>query len=110
MIRIVLACQFGASTDLLAVKMQEAAKKQSLAVSVNAYSYTKLEQVVDQADVILLGPQIRFKQKALEKQFADKGVQFMVINPSDYGMLNGEGVLQQAIAKVQEQGNGVQRS
>jgi PTS system cellobiose-specific IIB component len=102
MINIVLACQYGASTDLLAVKMQEAAKKENAEVSINAYSYTKLEQVIDQADIVLLGPQIRFKQKSLEKQFADKKAKFMVINPSDYGMLNGEGVLKQVLTELKK--------
>lgn len=100
MINIVLACQFGASTDLLAVKMQEAAKNEQLDVIVNAYSFTKIEQVIDAADIVLLGPQIRFKQKSLEAQFKDKNVQFMVINPADYGMLNGEKVLKAAINAV----------
>ena len=101
MIRIILACQFGASTELLAVKMQEAAKNIEIDVTVNAYSYTSLEQVIDEADIILLGPQIRFKKNALEKQFADKNVAFMVIDPSDYGMLNGEKVLRSAVEMVE---------
>ena len=100
MIRIILACQFGASTDLLAVKMQEAAKNMDMDVTVNAYSYTSLEQVIDEADIVLLGPQIRFKKKALEKQFAGKNVEFMVVEPSDYGMLNGEKVLRAAVEIV----------
>ena len=101
MIRIILACQFGASTDLLAVKMQEAAKNMDMDVTVNAYSYTSLEQVMDEADIVLLGPQIRFKKKALEKQFADKNVEFMVVEPSDYGMMNGEKVLRTAVETVE---------
>lgn len=97
MIRIVLACQFGASTDLLAVKMQEAAAKMNEEISIQAYSYTKLEQVIDNADIVLLGPQIRFKLKTFQTQFADKNVEFLVIDPTDYGMLNGEHVLQRTL-------------
>lgn len=100
MMNVILACQYGASTDLLAVKMQEAAKNLDLDVIVNAYSFTKLEQVIDSADIVLLGPQIRFKKKSLEQQFANKDVEFMVVDTVDYGMLNGEKVLLAAIEAI----------
>ena len=105
MMNIVLACQYGASTDLLAVKMQEAAKRLQLDAVINAYSFTRLEQVVDAAGLVLLGPQIRFKKKTLQEQFKDRNVEIMVVNTVDYGMLNGEKVLLDAIAEIQKKEN-----
>lgn len=102
MYNIVLACQHGASTDLLVVKMREAAKTKGIDVIINAYSYTKLEQVIDSADILLLGPQVRFKKKSLEAQFADKEIPIEVIDTADYGMLNGEKVLQRAIQLIEQ--------
>ena len=100
MINIILACQYGASTDLLAAKMQEVAKEKNLDVLVNAYSFTDLEQYIESADIVLLGPQIRFKQNELSKKFADKDVEFKVIDTADYGMLNGESVLMKALEDI----------
>ena len=72
---------------------------------INAYSFTRLEQVVDAADLVLLGPQIRFKKKTLQEQFKDRNVEIMVVNTVDYGMLNGEKVLLDAIAEIQKKEN-----
>ncbi|GMA54834.1 hypothetical protein GCM10025857_61910 [Alicyclobacillus contaminans] len=47
-------------------------------------------------DVLLLGPQVRFMKGDFEKRLSPKGIPLDVINMSDYGMMNGENVLQQA--------------
>lgn len=101
MYRIVLCCQNGASTDLLAVEMEKAAEKIGVETSINAYPYTKLDIVINDADLILLAPQVRFKLKTFEKQYADKKVPFMTVDPSDYGMLRGDKVLNECIAKIE---------
>lgn len=101
MYNIVLLCQHGASTDILAVKMREAATALKIEAIVNAYSFTKIEQFIDEADIILLGPQVRFKKRSFDEQYGDKGIEFKVINIQDYGMLNGEKVLLEAIESIQ---------
>ncbi len=102
MYRIVLCCQHGASTDLLAVKIEQAAKEKGIEVEVNAYSYTRLDKVIDKADLILVAPQIRFKKKSFEAQYASKGIPFMAVEPSDYGLLRGDKVLEQSIAMIEQ--------
>ena len=101
--KIVLCCQHGASTDLLANKMMEAAEKLGLDVAVEAYPYTSLEKVIDQAAVVLIAPQIRFKEKTFKAKYADKGVPFLLVEPSDYGLLRGEKVLKQCLAAIGEE-------
>lgn len=89
---IVLVCEHGASTGMLTSRMIDAAKKMNVDASINAYSFTKLDEVIDGADIVLLGPQVRFKKKIFEEKYADKGIEFMVIDTVDYGMMNGEKV------------------
>lgn len=89
---IVLVCEHGASTGMLTSRMNDAAKKMGVEASINAYSFTKLDEVIDGADIVLLGPQVRFKKKMFEEKYADKGIEFMVIDTVDYGMMNGEKV------------------
>jgi len=93
MVNIVLLCQYGASTGMLAERIRMAAVQRGIECVVNAYSFSKISEVIDAADVILLGPQIKLKKASFEKQYADKGVPFQVIDTADYGMLNGENVL-----------------
>ncbi len=97
MIRIVLCCQHGASTDLLAVKIEEAAKAKGVEASVNAYPYTQLPNVIDNADIVLVAPQIRFKLASFQKEFAGKQAIFKLVEPTDYGMMRGEKVLSECL-------------
>lgn len=103
MIRIVLCCQHGASTDLLAVKIEEAARTKGIDASVTAYSYSQIGNVIDSADIVLLAPQIRFKLGSFQKEYADKNVPFVLVEPSDYGMLRGEKVLNDCLAVLGQQ-------
>ena len=102
MIRLVLLCQYGASTGMLAQRIKQAAAKNEIEISVDAYSYTDISKVVDKADVILLGPQIRFKKAEFEKNYASNGVPFVVIETTDYGMMNGENVLNSALEALKQ--------
>lgn len=97
MLNMILVCEHGASTGMMTAKIKGAADVQGIDVSVNAYPYTKLNEVIDAADIVLLGPQVRFKKKTFEQQYADSGVKFMVIDTVDYGMMNGEKVLKAAL-------------
>ena len=76
--KIVLLCNQGMSTS-------------ALDYEVNAYSVDSAETTAKDADVILLGPQIRYKKNDVQKQFPDKPVE--VIDMSAYGMLDGKKVV-----------------
>ncbi|MFR6099994.1 MAG: PTS sugar transporter subunit IIB [Longibaculum sp.] len=45
--------------------------------------------------MILLGPQVRYELKKIQGMYPDKPVE--VINMQDYGMMNGQKVLDHAI-------------
>ncbi|KAJ75080.1 PTS system, cellobiose-specific IIB component [Enterococcus faecalis MTUP9] len=47
---------------------------------------------------MLLGPQVRFMKGQFEQKLKPKGIPLDVINMADYGMMNGEKVLDQAIS------------
>ena len=99
MVNIVLVCEHGASTGMLTTRMRDAAAKLGIEASINAYSFTKLDEVIDGADIVLLGPQVRFKKKAFDEKYEDKGIEFMVI---DYGMMNGEKVFKTVLEHLEK--------
>ena len=82
--------------------MQDAAKKLGVEATINAYPYTKLDELIDGADIVLLGPQVRFKKKTFEEKYADKGIEFMVVDTVDYGMMNGEKVLKTVLEHLKK--------
>lgn len=102
MIRIILVCQSGASTGILEKKILQAAKEQNIDVKVEAYPDSKLAEVIDQADIILLAPQVGFKKDKICKQFEDRKVVIGTINAVDYGMLDGSKILNYALKLYEE--------
>ncbi len=92
--KIVLLCNQGMSTSALVMKMREVAERNNLDYDIQAYSVDSAETTAKDADVILLGPQIRYKKTEVQKQFPDKPVD--VIDMAVYGMLDGKKVVIQA--------------
>lgn len=103
MYNIVLLCQFGASTGLVAEKIKAAADARGIETVVNAYAASSIEEVIGKADIILLGPQVRFRLKTFQKEYGDRGVPIIAMDPADYGRLNGEGILNTALAELEKQ-------
>ncbi|MDQ0361058.1 PTS sugar transporter subunit IIB [Breznakia pachnodae] len=102
MLNIVLLCQFGASTGMLAKRIEEAALAENVDVTINAYGVTEIGRVINGADIILLGPQMRFQLKEFEESYAEKNVPFMVIDTLDYGMMDGKKVFHCVVEKIKE--------
>lgn len=94
---IYLVCNAGMSTSILVKKMQEAAAKENMIdVHIEAFSVEILDERVDTADVVLLGPQIRHMLEDVKKVVNGK-CPVDVIDMRDYGMIRGDKVLAKAL-------------
>lgn len=91
--KIVLFCSAGMSTSALVRKMEEAAKEIGYDVTVEAHGVSEVQRFGKDADVVLLGPQVRFNLDNVRKQLPDKPVE--VIGMREYGTMNGAAVIQQ---------------
>lgn len=91
---ILLVCGAGASTSLLVMKMQAAAKKDGKPYIIRAIAQTALKYEMKDADVILLGPQITFMLEQITEMAAPLQIPVRIIRSQDYGMCDGEKVLQ----------------
>jgi len=94
--KILLVCAAGMSTSLLVTKMKKIAKERGLDVEISATSGENLAREAEDIDILLLGPQIGFKKEEYQKKYGNK-FPVEVINPVDYGMMNGEKVLDDAL-------------
>ncbi|MBM7645114.1 PTS system cellobiose-specific IIB component [Scopulibacillus daqui] len=94
---ILLCCAGGMSTSLLVTKMREAAEGKGMEINISAVGLNEVDQHIDDADILLLGPQVRYKLVELKKLTEEKGIPIDVINPIDYGMVNGKNVLEHAL-------------
>lgn len=99
---IMLVCSAGMSTSLLVSKMQKSAEAQGLDADIFAVGASEVDNTLasKDVDVLMLGPQVRFMKDQFEKKVADKGIPVEVINMQDYGMVNGEKVLQAAVELI----------
>jgi cellobiose PTS system EIIB component len=97
---ILLCCAAGMSTSLLVTKMEKAAQAQGLEGKIWAVPANQVNQHIDNADVLLLGPQVRYLLSNLKKLGEEKGIPVDAINQTHYGMCNGEEVLKTAINMV----------
>ena len=84
--RIYLFCNAGMSTSLVASRMQDVADKHNLPLEIKAFPDPKLDTIYEQyhPDVILLGPQVKYKFNAVHAKYDPMGVPVDVINLEDY--------------------------
>jgi len=101
MYKIALICEHGASTGLCARKMVEAANKLGIDCSIAAYSDSQLDNIIEDVDCILLGPQLMFKEEHFKHEYPHHAKKIKVINAMDYGMMNGEKILKDAVALIE---------
>lgn len=99
--RIALFCSAGMSTSLLVTKMKKIADEKKIEVSIEAFPEATMEKQLDSTDVVLIGPQIKYLFKKLKKLCDEKRVPISVINTMDYGMMDGEKVLNQALKMME---------
>ena len=90
-----LVCATGMSTSLLVNRMKEAAETKEIEFQIEAHPVGQIEKYGEAADVILLGPQVRYELKNVKKMFLDKPAE--IINMQDYGTMNGAKLLDTAL-------------
>ena len=92
--KIMLACSSGMSTSILVSKMQEHAKELGEEAKIWAVGQDQAMKEMEGADVILIGPQMRFLLSKFQ-QATEKPVE--VIDMMAYGMADGKAAYEQAV-------------
>ncbi|WP_188455023.1 PTS sugar transporter subunit IIB [Virgibacillus oceani] len=95
--KIILVCSAGMSTSMLVNKMRKSAEERNIEADINAVAESELKNNMDNLDVVLIGPQVRYLEKKIKEQVEPKGIKAGVIDQMAYGMIQGEKVLDQAI-------------
>ncbi|MEA9389749.1 PTS sugar transporter subunit IIB [Acerihabitans sp. TG2] len=98
MIYITLICAAGMSTSMLMAKMQQSAEKNNISAKIVAMPEAKFENYNEPTEILLLGPQIAYLEDDVREKYEPKGIKVAVIDMVDYGTMNGEKVLKDALA------------
>lgn len=98
---ILLACSSGMSTSLLVSKMEKVAEEKGVDVNIWAVGQDKALTEMEQADILLIGPQMRFMKKKFSKAAEAAGIPVEVIDPVAYGRVDGKTVLENALRTIE---------
>ena len=96
--KIVLLCASGMSTSMLVKKMEAAAAEMGYECSIAAFPTAEAKAQASDADMILLGPQVRFSKGKIEEQCP--GVPVEAIEMRVYGRMDGKAVMETVKAKI----------
>lgn len=78
-------------------KMKESAEKRNIEAEIEAVSTARFYELLDSYDIFLLGPQVKYQKAELQAKAKEKNKPLDVIDFKDYGMMNGEKILDFAL-------------
>ena len=100
--KILLCCAAGMSTSLLVNKMKAAAEAKGVEAEIWAEPIDMAKTEIPKADVVLLGPQVKYALKDLKVIADDNNKPIDVINMLDYGMIKKKKILDFALNLIKE--------
>ncbi len=97
--KIMLCCNAGMSTSLLVQKMEKEVAARGEDITIEARPMNEAMDHIDEADIIVLGPQIGYAKGDFEKAVEGR-CPVTVIPMADYGRMNAAKILDDAKAAL----------
>ncbi len=88
-----LLCAAGTSTTVLAAKVQETADRLGLEMKVSAAAISSLEEAANDADLLLLTPQVEFKLDVVKMSCPDTKI--AVLSADAFANMDAEAIIAQ---------------
>lgn len=93
---IILTCNEGMSTSIMANKMRKYAEACGYALNVYAINIGRIEEEYQKADLILLGPQVVYMKESIMKNI-DNACPVVAINAEYFSKLDGKSAIEDAV-------------
>lgn len=91
--KVLLICAAGMSTSMLMASMRKHALEGE---TIDAAPVNELDTKLPDYDVVLLGPQIAFREKDVREVVEPAGKKMAVLDMRTYGTMNGSAAMEQA--------------
>lgn len=93
--RVLIVCGAGASSGFMAKNIRQELKKRNLTeeYSFLARSDAELEEYIEEIDMLLLGPHLKYMYESMKKYCDGYNVPVYVIDQKAYGMLDGGAIV-----------------
>ncbi len=101
---VLIVCGAGASSGFMAKSIRQELKRRGLAeqYSFIARSDSELEEYIDEIDILLLGPHLKYMYESMKKECEPYGIPVYVIDQKAYGMLDGGAIVDFVLEKFGE--------
>ncbi|MCI8598412.1 MAG: PTS sugar transporter subunit IIB [Lachnospiraceae bacterium] len=102
--QILIVCGAGASSGFMAKNIRQELKKRGITgeYSFLARSDAELEEYIDEIDMLLLGPHLKYMYASMKEYCDGYKVPVYVIDQKAYGMLDGGAIVDFVIDKFAE--------
>ncbi|MBS7576898.1 MULTISPECIES: PTS sugar transporter subunit IIB [unclassified Enterococcus] len=101
-LKILLCCGAGMSSGFLASSARKAAKKRKLSVSIEARSYSEVNDFLSSISILMIGPHYASELSKYEAQAKPYGVPVVVIPQDIYAQLDGDRLLDTALETLEK--------
>ncbi len=101
MLTITLICNLGMSTSVLVDKMAAYTKGKGIEADIEARAFQRVEDRIEQTDILLIGPQVRYLAKKFQEQYGEKIPVIQTMDMSDYALQNVEKIFERAYQEYQ---------
>lgn len=97
--KVLLCCKAGVTSNMFASALKDEAAKKNIELTVWAAAETAVEYSIEQADIVLVTPQLKSSVGKFE-DYAKSGTPVILISDEDFVQFNAKKVLEEAIAKL----------
>jgi PTS system cellobiose-specific IIB component len=104
-VKVLIFCAAGMSSSLLIRALHDAGQEVDLNIEViahHSFGSAYWDFAKSPVDVVLVAPQIRFLRRGIEKLASAYGIPVVVIEPTTYGMADGDKLLLQVMSALDE--------
>lgn len=95
---IVIVCAMGMSSSILVNRIIKHVSLNKMEILIHSTGMTDLTAFGDKADLILVGPQIRYLEETIKEKYPHIIVD--TINALDYAKLNADSILERALKRM----------
>jgi len=100
-LNLLLVCNMGISTGLIVQKMEDIRDQSKtlsdMEVKIEAHPSGEIQEFINDFDIVLVGPQIKYQLSELKKVAAEFEKPIAVIDAKDYGTGNAASILKDAM-------------
>ena len=102
--RVILFCGIGASSGFMAKSMQKYADSNNLNLYIEAHSESEIENYVEDADVVMIGPHLAYLKDELDYYEKNYNKTIIVMKGEYYSTLDGKMAIDHMLDVLKKEG------